>query len=253
MPEPVVDAPRPSQARTADFVDGLGPTLVVAPHPDDESIGCGGLIALLCERGVPVSVILLSDGSGSHPNSRRFAPAARSALRLGEMRQALERLGVAAPLIALGWPDGALPRSGEPGFAAAAAVVEQQLRTLAPATVLAPWRRDPHRDHRAASEIVRAARRACRAAGQTPPRLLEYGVWLAERAGEGDWPHPGETRRWPVDIGAVLARKQAAIAAHASQQGVVIDDDPDGFVLPASLLARAGARREHYDECVHDD
>ena len=145
MPETVAAAPRPSPARPVDFVDRLGPTLVVAPHPDDESIGCGGLIALLCERGVPVSVILLSDGSGSHPNSRRFAAAARCALRLAEMRQALERLGVAAPLIALGWPDGALPRCGETGFDAAAAVLEQQLRTLAPATVLAPWRRDPHR------------------------------------------------------------------------------------------------------------
>jgi hypothetical protein len=47
----------------------------------------------------------------------------------------------------------------------------------------------------------------------------------------------GRSRGWRLDITASLAAKRAAIAAHRSQHGGVIDDDPSGFVLPAALLA----------------
>lgn len=246
MPEPVALAAASTEApRAPDFVAGLGPTLVVAPHPDDESIGCGGLIALLRERRVPVSVVLLTDGTGSHPGSRRFPPASRYALRLREMRRALLLLGVDAPLVEVGLPDGALPGHGTAGFADAVEVVHGCLEALAPATLLAPWRRDPHPDHRAASQIVRAANTL----RQRPSRLIEYGVWLAERGADGDLPRPDEARAWRVNIGAVLAKKQAAVAAHASQWGGVIDDDPGGFVLPPTLRARAAV--ETFYECAH--
>lgn len=250
MTAPVVRAatrtPSPSPP---DFVAGLGPTLVVAPHPDDESLGCGGLIALLRERQVPVTVLLLSDGTGSHPGSRRFPAAARYALRLREMRRALVLLGVDAPLVEVGLTDGALPGRGCAGFAGAVEVVHGCIDALAPATLLAPWRRDPHPDHRAASEIVRATNTL----QQRPSRLVEYGVWLAERGADGDLPSPGEARVWRVDIGAVRARKLAAVTAHASQWGEVIDDDPEGFVLPPALRARAAEAFEVFYECSHGD
>jgi LmbE family N-acetylglucosaminyl deacetylase len=72
----------------------FGPTLVVAPHQDDESLGCGGTIALLRAAGVPVRVLFISDGSGSHPGSRRYPPQALTALRNAEAREALALLGV---------------------------------------------------------------------------------------------------------------------------------------------------------------
>ena len=57
-------------------IAGSGPILVLAPHPDDESLGCGGLIAQACAAGIEVHVAILTDGSMSHPNSAAF-PAQR--------------------------------------------------------------------------------------------------------------------------------------------------------------------------------
>src|SRR5580704_16937481 len=51
---------------------GAQPLLVLAPHPDDESLGCGGLIADCQARGQPVYVLILTDGAGSHRNSREY-------------------------------------------------------------------------------------------------------------------------------------------------------------------------------------
>lgn len=49
------------------------PFIVVAPHPDDESLGCGGLIAEACRQGLRGKVVIVSDGAGSHPNSKAYA------------------------------------------------------------------------------------------------------------------------------------------------------------------------------------
>src|SRR5579885_2284019 len=42
------------------------PALIIAPHHDDETLGCGGVIALKRAAGVPVQVVILTDGSRSH-------------------------------------------------------------------------------------------------------------------------------------------------------------------------------------------
>ena len=71
-----------------------GTTLVVAPHPDDESLGCGGAIALLRQQEQTVQVLFVSDGSMSHPNSQKYSAEARRDLREQEARNALAILGV---------------------------------------------------------------------------------------------------------------------------------------------------------------
>jgi LmbE family N-acetylglucosaminyl deacetylase len=73
-----------------------GRALILAPHPDDESLGCGGLIAAACEAGQPPIVVILTDGAGSHPHSRRFPPDILRATREAETLAALACLGLAA-------------------------------------------------------------------------------------------------------------------------------------------------------------
>ncbi len=221
------------------------PALVVAPHPDDESLGCGGLLALLGDAGVDVRAILVTDGAASHPRSTRYDAAARRALRDREWLRALACLGLRdGAANRLGCPDGAVPVAGDPRFAPLRADLQVVLEAIAPQLVLLPWRRDPHPDHRASHALVRAAL----AEGALRPRCLEYIVWTGERATADEWPRPGEACTWRLDIAAARARKRLAIAAHRSQHGEVIDDDPTGFVVAPAMRRRAEESCEHFFE-----
>ena len=234
--------------RPPSFVAGLGPTVVVAPHPDDEALGCGGLLALLRRAGQPVAAVLVSDGTMSHPRSRLFSPLARRAVREAEFCRALAVLGCDGPVpLLLGLPDGAVPaRPDEPGFAQAVAQLVGFLETHQAATVLAPWRRDPHPDHRATSQLVQAAL----AAMPHPPRRLEYLVWAWERAAPADLPAAADgVHGFRIAVGTVLAQKQRAIAAHRSQVAPgIFTDDPEGFLLPEAMLAHFAGPYEVFFE-----
>ncbi|MDB5818987.1 MAG: family deacetylase [Rhizobacter sp.] len=248
-----------ARATPDDFLEACGPTLVIAPHPDDESIGCGGLIARLRAAEVPVHVVLMSDGAMSHPHSELFDAAARRSLREAEMRHALELLGVArGHLRTLGLPDGDVPArssaasesagSGPCDFRFTQAVTDLHalIFELAPTTIVMPWRRDPHPDHRACWSIATAACLELEAV----PRTLEYLVWTMERGDDSARPRPDEMQAWRLDISAVVEAKRAAIEAHRSQLGQVIPDDPTGFVLPPEMVTRACAPFEIYLEPI---
>ncbi|MDO7849629.1 PIG-L family deacetylase [Hymenobacter sp. M29] len=236
--------------RPGSFAATLGPTVVIAPHPDDEALGCGGLLALLRQQGVPVAAVLVSDGSMSHSNSLLFSAQARRAVRETEFCHALTLLGLDAtePLL-LGLPDGRVPSSTtEPGFAAAATQLQEFLEQHAAATVLVPWRRDPHPDHRATSQLVAVAL----AAMDKPPRRLEYVVWAWERAAPDDLPTAADgVQGFRLNIEAGLRQKQRAIAAHRSQVAPgVFTDDADGFLLSEEMLAHFATPYEVFFEAV---
>ncbi len=230
-----------------DTVRSWGKTLVVAPHPDDESLGCGGVIALLSRFGLPVSVLLVSDGTGSHPNSQKYpAPALRD-LREREAKAALSRLGATPESAAfLRLKDGAVPSESAPDFAHAVALVRSFLADYQPQTILLPWRRDPHPDHRATSQIIQAA--LATLIGR--PRLLEYPVWAWERAAPEDNPQPHEVAAFRLDISSVQAVKRSAVDAHQSQVTHLIDDDPQGFWLSPEVIAHFERPWEVYLEVL---
>jgi len=214
---------------SAEAIVGRGRTLILAPHPDDESLGCGGLIAALCRLGRPPRVVVLTDGVGSHPASHAFAAAAVRDVREQEARQALRALGLAdqdGPVF-MRLPDTAAPHDG-PLFDDAVA----QLATHAAGctTLLATWAHDPHCDHQAAHKIAVAV------AARTGLRHIAYPVWGWTLPPAENVPGAAASG-WRLDITASRAAKRAAIAAHRSQHGALIDDDPNGFVLPTALLA----------------
>lgn len=236
--------------RPGSFAASLGATVVVAPHPDDEALGCGGLLALLRQAGLPVAAVLVSDGTMSHPRSQLFSLAARQAVREAEFRHALTLLGFDAnePLL-LGLPDSRVPSSGaETGFTTAVTALQQFLQQQAAATVLVPWRRDPHPDHRATSQLVAAAL----AGMPQPPRRLEYVVWAWERAAPDDLPTASDgVQGFRLDIATGLPQKLRAIAAHRSQVAPgVFMDDAEGFLLSAEMLAHFETPYEVFFEAV---
>ncbi|QJD95068.1 PIG-L family deacetylase [Mucilaginibacter robiniae] len=212
----------------------LGKVLVIAPHQDDESLGCGGTIALLRQAGLPVHVAFVSDGSLSHPNSKKYPTEKRIALREQEALAALQILGINNNQVTfMHLPDGSVPFNGDPQFTGAVNQMQQLLLDIKPQTILLPWRRDPHTDHRATWQIVDEAINETGISA----RQLEYLIWLWERAADNDLPQPGEMQIWQVNIEQVIELKKQAIAAHLSQTTRLIDDDPEGFMLSPEVLA----------------
>ncbi len=207
-----------------------GTSLILAPHPDDETLACGGLIASLCARGHPPVILVVTDGTGSHPGSASYPPARLKAVREAELRKAAAILGVATQRVHfLELPDTRAPHEGA-GFTAAVQEIARVVGTCDVATIFASWEHDPHGDHKAAARMARAAARS------TGARLLFYPVWGWLLPAEQELPLAQMTGA-RLDITAVLSRKQRAIAAHASQTSDLISDDPNGFRLPPDMLA----------------
>ncbi len=221
-----LDTPERHPLRALDTVGG--PVAVVAPHPDDESLACGGLLALLARDGVAARVAVVTDGTGSHPNSLAYPRQRLREVREAETVAALDALGLPRDAVRfLGQPDGRLAHLGDATEAAVAALAEA---LDGAATVVAPWAGDPHPDHIATAVLVAAACDRLAA----PPRQVAYPVWAWVR---GDEPATRGTP-WRLDVSAVRDRKRAAVAAHRSQTTALIDDDPDGFVLSPEILSR---------------
>ncbi len=222
-----------------------GRALILAPHADDESLGCGGLIAELCERGRPPVVLIATDGAGSHPASRDWPPARLRALREAETLAATARLGL--PLGNLGFlrlPDTAAPRAGV-AFENACTTIATEAIERGCDTLLASWLGDPHCDHEAVQMMARAVARA------QGMRLLSYPVWGWLIAPDTEVAAAEPACGFRLDIARHLRRKGEAIREHASQYADLITDDPDGFRLPAALLGIFAQPYETFLEAPH--
>ncbi|WP_078308438.1 MULTISPECIES: PIG-L family deacetylase [unclassified Mycobacterium] len=145
------------------------PALVlVAPHPDDETLGFGSAASLLRARGVDVVVVSVSDGGGAYPGlssrERRWLERDRRA----ELLCATDILGLDPP-VRLGLADGALAECEEE---MSGRLVEILVAARPGVWCAATWRGDGHPDHEA------VGRAAAAAASRTGAVLLEYPVWM---------------------------------------------------------------------------
>ncbi|WP_279482488.1 PIG-L family deacetylase [Aureimonas sp. SK2] len=209
--------------------------LVVAPHPDDEALGCGGLLWHLARLGRAVHVAFVTDGGASHPNSPTWPRPRLAAAREAEAAEALARLGLGqAGRSFLRLRDADMPVEGTPDHDAALQAATAVVRAFRPDLLLLPWRRDPHRDHRDSWRLfTQAAERA-----GLRPGTLEYAIWLDEIGAPGDHPAPGEMERVDIAIGPALEAKRFAVTAHRTQTGGVIPDDPTAFRLTEATIER---------------
>jgi N-acetylglucosamine malate deacetylase 1 len=160
--------------------------VVVAPHQDDESLGCGGIIARKRNEGVPVHVIFITDGSASHPGHPRITAPQLAVLRRNEAMQALACLGVERTAVHfLEEPDGTLNVITPERRAALVARLAGLIASLCPGEIFLPCQPDGSSEHDATFDFVVEAtlRTGLR------PDVWEYPVW--------SWWNPGLLlRRW---------------------------------------------------------
>ena len=220
---------------------GGGGLVVVAPHPDDESLGCGGLVAEACAQGRPTRIVVVSDGAGSHPASKKYPRNRLRALREAEARGAASALGLAPRhVLFLRQPDRFVPSAG-PRAEAAIRELAACAASVGAKALFVSWRHDPHCDHQASYVIAREAQR--RLPGVS---LYEYSIWGAALPPAASVAPPAGGFRLAVD--RHLARKRRAIAAHRSQTTAMIDDAPRGFRLARADIERLTAPYECFFE-----
>lgn len=217
--------------------------LVVAPHPDDESLGCGGLIWHLARENRRFHFVFVTDGGASHPNSRAWPRERLADRREAEAQEALRRLGVGdQPRTFLRLRDADMPAEGTAAHSQALARIEAILHAWQPDLALVPWRRDPHRDHRDSWRLFDGA---CDRTG-IRPSVLEYAIWLSEFGAPEDHPRTEEMQVVAIDIAQGAGAKREAVNAHLTQTSDVIDDDPDGFRLTRATIDRLVGPVESY-------
>ena len=211
-------------------VMGLGTTLIVAPHADDESLACGGVISLLRKYNQAVYILLLSDGTLSHPNSLEYPAEKLRNLRENELMTAARALGVPVEnIIFCRYKDRQVPGLQNPEFNQAVSNMNKIISIISPQSIFVPWRKDPHPDHIAASELFKNSNIG-------GAKIYEYAVWLDQIGSVEDFPSADEIIPFKLDISSVLAKKQTAISAHQSQISDLITDDPEGFRLSPEML-----------------
>ena len=171
-----------------------GRVVVVAPHPDDETIGCGGVLALHRQQGDEVHVVVVTDG-GAGDSQQRYPSEGYVERRRDECRAAAAMLGLAQPEF-LGFADQGLA----PGGALRAAIVAA-LERLRPNVVYHPPELEMHPDHHVVgTEVV-----ASIASLSLDARSFAYETWVPV------------VPTHVIDVSSVWAVKQRALACYESQ------------------------------------
>lgn len=180
--------------------------LVLAAHPDDETLGLGATMAALVALGVPVQLVSVTDGEAAYPDD----PGGRAGLattRRDELVAAAAHLGLESPIF-LGIPDGDVAAYED----RVRTELEALLAESAPGTwCAATWRGDGHPDHEA------TGRAAAWVTRRTQAVFMEYPVWMWHWAVPDDpavpWEHARRARLTERDIAA----KTSALQCFASQ------------------------------------
>jgi LmbE family N-acetylglucosaminyl deacetylase len=209
------------------WIPTADPLVMVVPHPDDEALSVGGLIAHQRAMGSPVSIVAVTDGDAAHTPA---GDPGLAALRRGEQDRALTVLGVAEEdRIRLGLPDGRVAEHERS--------LSDHLAVLCSrdTVIVAPSRFDVHPDHEAVGRaaVVAAQRIGC--------RLSSYLFWAWHQAD----PAAFASREFlSLELSpTVQRRKWHALAQHTTQLECW---DGHGPVLPPDLIVPATWSHEYF-------
>ena len=200
--------------------------VLVSPHPDDEVLGCGGLLFRARQLGLEVLLIAVTDGEACYPGDPLWTPEHLRATRPSELAAAMRELGVAEQCIQrLRIPDGKVAAHESELCARLVQLMRAGDR------VLVTWRADGHPDHEAtARATLAAAERSAASVGEFP-----VWAWHWMSADASDPPLPNAWR-YRIDAAARQA-KQCALNHFASQLGGA-DSAIAAPILPPHVLAR---------------
>ena len=192
-------------------VPELNRVLVVAAHPDDEVLGCGGTIARHADAGDQVQVLIVAEGATSRQEQRNRLDAGDELSALAQAAQTAGSILGAAGVELLDLPDNRLDSLDRLELIKC---IEQHIDRHQPQVVYLHHAGDVNVDHRRLHEAVVTA---CRPMpGQPVRRLLSFEV-----ASSTEWQPPGSAPafqpNWFVDISAQWPRKREALAAYASE------------------------------------
>jgi LmbE family N-acetylglucosaminyl deacetylase len=185
--------------------------LVVAAHPDDEVLGCGGTIARHADAGDQVQVLIVAEGATSRQQHRDRNQATGELSALAQAAQQAVAILGAQGVELLDLPDNRLDSLDRLDLIKQ---IEERLARHQPQVVYVHHAGDVNVDHRRLHEAVITA---CRPMpGQPVRRLLSFEV-----ASSTEWQPPGSAPafqpNWFVDISAQWPRKRDALKAYASE------------------------------------
>lgn len=248
--EPILDHGTPESSwQQSDFLSALAPVsledllascgrvVVVSPHPDDEVLGCGGLLSLCAQRQIPVLIVSVTDGEHCYPGNGAWPPSRLAVARRWELNQAMLALGIDSPqIVRLQIADGQVAACERQLVEA----LEEHLSDTD--AVFVPWARDGHPDHEATSRATASAVRSIGA------RLVEFPIWAWHwvSADGGAFDRLTMSR---LDLSAEAHHaKLEAIACFTSQ---VASGDPSipEPVLPVHVLKRFART---YEVFIHE-
>jgi LmbE family N-acetylglucosaminyl deacetylase len=249
--------------RTRDFADPGRSCLVVAPHPDDETLGCGSTIARKRAAGAPVTVLIAADGRYSHVTSQSVTTEEMRAIRSREAVEACAALGVdGSHIVQLGLEDTKLANAWD----SLVHSLRTELDRVDPDDVLVVSGLDPNPDHRTLNAALHHVLRS----RARPAQVWEFPIWSWV---DGPWFQLSDSppiaragrlvsdpirsftdasgRPAKVATTGFIAAKKAALAAYRSQttnltgerNWAVLDDEFLSLFLRAYEVFLAPPRR----------
>jgi LmbE family N-acetylglucosaminyl deacetylase len=203
--------------------------IIFAPHQDDETFGCGGLIALKTQLKVPVAIVFMTDGQRSHLHTPWIKPPDNLIeTRRQEAITALEILGVRQSAIHfLNLVDGTLNILTKEQNQNIIKRLVDFLQIYQPEEVYVPHQKDNHTDHESTYKLVKLAIEL----SKMQIKLLQYPIWMF-------WESPlfikikprDLTNAYRLEIQSVLERKKQAISAYKSQYSILPASFVKGFM-----------------------